>query len=157
MNGGDNDAAILVVELASEHSGSGVGVGCALLEAVILLHSLIVEVFAIDHKEHLVDFLHARCQASRLERSERFSRTGGVPNVATALTLAPIALVACGAYALNDALRSGNLVRAHHHQHFLGGEHAVFGEHIQQRVLGEKRLCEVDEVAYGLIVEQCPV
>ena len=50
LYGGDDDAALAVVQLLFQFLGRGVAVGSALLESVVLLHRLVVEVFSIHHK-----------------------------------------------------------------------------------------------------------
>ena len=44
-----------VFELPLEYRGRGVRVGRTLLEPVVLPHGLVVEVFAVDDEQHLVD------------------------------------------------------------------------------------------------------
>jgi len=51
----DNDLCARILELLLEDASRGVRVRGALLEAVVLTHRLVVEVLAIDHKQHLVD------------------------------------------------------------------------------------------------------
>ena len=67
LNGGDDDVAIVVLHLPLQHAGRGVRVGAVSLEVVVLLHRLVVQVFPIDHEEHLLDFWHLRGQLCRLE------------------------------------------------------------------------------------------
>ena len=53
LYGGDDDAALAVVQLLFQFLGRGVAVGSALLESVVLLHRLVVEVFSIHHEQYL--------------------------------------------------------------------------------------------------------
>ena len=55
LDGGNDDMSFRVFQLAFQNRGAGVGVCRSLLEAVILLHSLIVQVLAVYHKQYLVD------------------------------------------------------------------------------------------------------
>ena len=55
LNGGNDDFALGVVDLFLQLLGRGVAVGCALLEAVIFLHRLVVQILAVNHKQHFVD------------------------------------------------------------------------------------------------------
>ena len=54
LYGGDDYAATWVVQLALEYGRIGIAVGGILLEVVILLHRLVVQILAVDHKEHLL-------------------------------------------------------------------------------------------------------
>ena len=67
LNGGYDDMALAIVELAMQHAYVGVGVGTILLEIVVLLHGLIVEVFAVDDEEHFINFGHTRGELRRFE------------------------------------------------------------------------------------------
>ena len=57
LNGGDDDSGIRVIELLFKHRSRSVGVGRAFLKAVILFHRLIVEIFAVNYKQHLVNLI----------------------------------------------------------------------------------------------------
>ena len=57
-------------------------VGRTLLESVVLAHGLVVEVFAVDDEQHLVDVGELGCELRGLEARERLARAGGVPDVA---------------------------------------------------------------------------
>jgi hypothetical protein len=64
--------AVGVLQLLLElDARRGVGVGRALLEAVVLLHRLVVEVLAVDDEEHLVDRGHRRRELCGLEARQR--------------------------------------------------------------------------------------
>ena len=47
---------------------------------------------------------------------------------------------------VQDPLRRRDLIRPHDHQHILGGEDAVFGQDIQDRVPGKEGSGEVDKI-----------
>ena len=55
LDGGNDDMSFQVFQLAFQNRGAGVGVCCALLKAVILFHSLVVQILAVYHKQYLVD------------------------------------------------------------------------------------------------------
>jgi hypothetical protein len=65
-----------------QHRRGGVGVGRALLEAVVLAHGLVVQVLAVDDEQHLVDARQAARQLRGLEAGQRLAAAGGVPDVA---------------------------------------------------------------------------
>ena len=50
LDGGNDDMCFRVFQLAFQNRGAGVGVCCTLLEAVILLHGLVVQVLAVYHE-----------------------------------------------------------------------------------------------------------
>ena len=55
LDGGNDDMSFRGFQLAFQNRGTGVGVCRSLLEAVILFHSLVVQILAVYHKQHLVD------------------------------------------------------------------------------------------------------
>ena len=55
---GNDDVAIVSLQLVQQHTGRAVRVGTVLFEVVILLHGLIVQILSIYHKQHLVDAFH---------------------------------------------------------------------------------------------------
>ena len=55
LDGGNDDMCFRVFQLAFQNRGASVGVCRSLLEAVIFLHSLVVQILAVYHKQHLVD------------------------------------------------------------------------------------------------------
>ena len=60
---------------------------------VILFHSLVVQVLAVYHKQHLVDIGQLRCQPCRFEGSQRLTGASSVPDVAAALDAAILFVV----------------------------------------------------------------
>ena len=117
LDGGNDDMSFRVFQLAFQNRGAGVGVCCALLEAVIFLHGLVVQVLAVYHKQHLVDVGQLRCQPCRFERSQRLAGAGGVPDVAAAFDAAILFVVVGDLDAVQNPLRCRDLVWTHHHQH----------------------------------------
>ena len=117
LDGGNDDMGFRVFQLAFQNRGAGVGVCCALLEAVILLHSLVVQVLAVYHKQHLVDVGQLRCQPRRLEGGQRLAGASGVPDVAAALDAAILFVVVGDLDTVQYPLGCRDLIWAHHHQH----------------------------------------
>ena len=93
LDGGNDDMRFRVFQLAFQNRGAGVGVCRSLLEAVILFHSLVVQVLAVYHKQHLVDIGQLRCQPCRFEGSQRLTGASSVPDVAAALDAAILFVV----------------------------------------------------------------
>jgi hypothetical protein len=60
-------------------------------------------------------------------------------------------VVGRGLDAPQDLLGRGDLVRPHDQEHPVRGQHAVAGQDIEQRVLGEEGLREADEVGDGRV------
>ena len=117
LDGGNDDMCFRVFQLAFQDRGAGVGVCRSLLEAVILFHSLVVQVLAVYHKQHLVDVGQLRCQPCRFEGSQRLAGTCGVPDVAATLDTAILFVVVGDLDAVQYPLGCRDLVRSHHHQH----------------------------------------
>ena len=92
LDGGDNNAVwvraalfVPVFKLALKHGGGAAAVGRALFEAVVFLHGLVVQVFAVYHKQHLVNARQRAGKLRRFERGQGFAAAGGVPYVAACL------------------------------------------------------------------------
>ena len=117
LDGGNDDMCFRVFQLTFQNRGAGVGVCCALLEAVIFLHGLVVQVLAVYHKQHLVDVGQLRCQPCRFEGSQRLAGASGVPDVAAALDAAILFVVVGDLDAVQYPLGCRDLIWAHHHQH----------------------------------------
>ena len=117
LDRGNDDMRFRVFQLAFQNRGAGVGVCCTLLEAVILFHSLVVQVLAVYHKQHLVDVGQLRCQPCRFEGSQRLAGASGVPDVAAALDSAILFVVVGDLDAVQYPLGCRDLIWAHHHQH----------------------------------------
>ena len=117
LDGGNDDMRFRVFQLAFQYCGAGVGVCCALLEAVILLHGLVVQVLAVYHEQYLVDIGQLRCQPCRFERSQRLAGASGVPDVTAAFDAAILFVVVGDLDAVQNPLGCRDLIWAHHHQH----------------------------------------
>ena len=55
LNGSDDDTAVRIFELSFQNRSRGIAVGGTLFKTVILTHRLIVKVFTVNDKQHLVD------------------------------------------------------------------------------------------------------
>ena len=71
----------------------GVAVGRAFLEAVVLLHGLVIQILAVYHKQHLVDIVQFGGKLRRLKGSQRFAAARGVPDIAAACNRAELFIV----------------------------------------------------------------
>ena len=83
LDGGDDDFCVWVFKLFGEYSGAGVAVCRPFFKLVILAHGLIIEVFSVHHKQHLVDMRQPACQLCCFKAGQRFARACGVPDVTT--------------------------------------------------------------------------
>ena len=117
LDGGNDDMRFRVFQLAFQNRGAGVGVCRSLLEAVILFHSLVVQILAVYHKQHLVDVGQLRCQPRRFEGGQRLAGASGVPDVAATLDGAILFVVVGDLDAVQYPLGCRDLIWAHHHQH----------------------------------------
>ena len=89
LNGRDDDFILMiaaffisVLKLPLQYPCGSVAVGRAFFKAVIFFHGLIVQVFSIDHEQNLVHIGKCGCKLCGLERSQRFSASCGMPNIA---------------------------------------------------------------------------
>lgn len=55
LNGSDDDTAVRIFELSFQNRSRGIAVCGTLFKTVILTHRLIVKVFTVNDKQHLVD------------------------------------------------------------------------------------------------------
>lgn len=84
LNRGNDDFIFLVVaglvfvlQLPLKNSGGAVPVGGPFFKTVVFLHRLVVEVFPVDHEDHLVDRGDFRSEDRRLKRRERLAASCG--------------------------------------------------------------------------------
>ena len=121
----DDDPRIGVFHLPLQNGGAGVTVRRTFFKAVVFLHRLIIQVFAVYDEQHLVDIRQLRRQLCGLERRERLAASRRVPDVAARLDAA-VLLVGCGDFnAIENSLRCRDLIRAHNEQQIFRREHAV--------------------------------
>ena len=121
----DDDPRVRVFHLPLQNGGAGVTVRRALFKAVVFLHRLIIQVFAVYDEQHLVDIRQLRRQLRGLERRERLAASRRVPDVAARLDAA-VLLVGCGDFdAIENSLCRRDLIRAHDEQQIFRREHAV--------------------------------
>ena len=156
LNGGDDDPRVVVFELLFEDRGGGVGVCRTLFKAVIFLHCLIVKVFSIDNKQHLVDIRHRGSEPRGFKARQRLARACCVPDISTARCGSVFLVVSRDLDPVQNPLGGGYLIRAHDHQHFLTGKNAVPRQYVEKGMLGEKRLCKVDKVGDNAVVRVRP-
>ena len=83
-----------VLKLPLQYPCGSVAVGRAFFKAVIFLHGLIVQVFSIDHKQNLIHIRKCGCKLCGLERSQRFSASCGMPNIAACVNRSGLFVVA---------------------------------------------------------------
>ncbi len=157
LDGGDDDAALGVENLATQDVAVRVGVGATLLEAVVLLHGLVVEVLAIDDEEHLLDAIDVLGELCGLERGERLARACGVPDEAACADGALPMVVEGGLDAQQDLLGGSNLIGTHHKELLVGVEDAVAREDAQDGMLGKEGLREVGEFGQEVVLLVAPV
>ena len=147
---------VAACQLSAQDVGAGVAVGSTFLEAVILFHRLVVQVFAVDDKDHLVDEVELCGQPCRLEGGQRLARARGVPDISARLEAAFPMIVVGDDDAVDDLLRSADLIRAHDHQQLFAGEDTVFGDDVEEGVLGKEGLGEIHQVGDGHVLLVSP-
>ena len=89
LDGGDDDFVVVLLQVAFESCGAVRAVDAVGRETLVLLHRLVVEVFAVDHKEYLVDEIQLGSQSRRFETGQSFARASGVPDEPTTFGFAP--------------------------------------------------------------------
>ena len=157
LNGRNDDMAILVLKLLFQDCRAGVGVCRTLFKAVVFLHGLIVEVFAVHDKQNLVYIWQCRSKPRGLERGQRFAAPRGVPDVAAARDAAELLIIVCNFDAVENPLGCRNLIRAHDEKQIFGGENAIARQDVENCMTGEKGLGKVDEVGNDAVVRVRPI
>ena len=156
LNGRDDDLRRRVFQLTFQNRRTRIAVGCPSLKLVILAHRLVVEVLAVDHKQHLVDVRQFARQLCRFERRKSFAAARRMPNIPAAF-YRTIAFVTVGHVDfIQDAFRRYNLIGTHDEQHPVGGKYAVPGQQIEQRMLGEECAAETHQIGNRPVVGICP-
>ena len=157
LNGRNDDMAVLVLKLLFQDRRAGVGVCRPLFKAVVFLHGLIVEVFAVHDKQNLVYIGQCRGKSCGFEGGQRFAAPRGVPDVTAACDAAELLIIVCNFDAVENPLGCRNLIRAHDEKQILGGENAIARQNIENRMAGEKGLGKVDEVGNNAVVRVRPI
>ena len=148
---------IVILQLLQQNARRTVAIGAVRLEVVILLHGLIVQILTVYHEEHLLDVLHPRGQLCRLKRCQRLARASGMPDIAACPDGALPLIIDGSLNPLQNLLRSGYLIGAHHEQLLLHVEYAVFRQDVQDSVLGEEGGSEISEVCQQVVLLIRPV
>lgn len=163
MNGGDDDLvfmgiapAVLILQLPLQYGGGGVAVGRTLFKAVVFLHGLIIQVLAVYHKENLLDVGQPGSNLRRFKGGQGLAAAGGMPDISATRNGSIGFVVVRNLQPAQNAFCCGNLVGAHDQQHVFRRENTVPGQKIQQRVLGEKGLCKINQIRDDTILRIRP-
>ena len=127
LYGGNDYVDIIILQLSQKYLRWAVTISAILLKIIILLHCLVIQVFAVYNEDYLLYTFHPWSKLSCLERCERFTRTSGMPDISTRLDCALPTHIHCSLYALQNFLGSGNLIRTHYQQLLIYIKHAVLG------------------------------
>ena len=73
LYGSDDNFTLAAGYLLLQYCCRSISVSSTFLESVILSHGLIVQIFSIHHKHHLLDIWQLGCKLCSLERSQRLS------------------------------------------------------------------------------------
>ena len=119
MNGGNDDFGVGVLQLLFQNGGGGVGVGRALLKAVVLLHGLVVQVLPVYYKQHFIYVGQQGSQPGGFEACEGLAGAGSVPDVPAACDRAIFLIIVRNLNAVQNPFGGGNLIGAHDHEHLL--------------------------------------
>ena len=126
-------------------------------ETFVFLDGLVVEVLAVHDEQHLVDAIHVAGELRRLETCQRLAAACGMPHVSTRLGRAEsLRIVFADENAVENAFGGRDLVRAHHQQVMLGGEHAISRQDIEQCMPGEEGSGETRQVGDDVVAPVGP-
>ena len=93
LNGGDNDFGCGIFQLTLQDCRALVSIGGAFFKAVVFLDGLVVQIFPVYHKQHLVNIRQSGGQLGGIEGGQGFAAAGGVPDVAAGLQRAHLFVV----------------------------------------------------------------
>ena len=79
-----------------------------------------------------------------------------MPDVTAACDRTVFLVVVGDLDAVQNALRGSDLVGTHDHQHIFRCEYTVFGQHVQEGVLGKEGARKVDQVGNHFVIRICP-
>ena len=119
LDGRDNDMGIRIFQLALQDHSAGIAVGSTLLEAVIFLHGLVIQIFAVYYKENLIDIGKLRGLPGCLKGCQGLAGAGRVPDIPAASHGAVFLIIVGDFDPVHDPLGRRDLIRPHDHQHVL--------------------------------------
>ena len=116
LNGRDNDLRIRITQLLRQNPRTSITIRRTFLKLVILFHRLVVEVFTVNHKKHLVNIVQFTCQLSRLKTSQCFAAARGMPHITASLNSTELFIICSNLDTIQNTLSCYNLIRTHHQQ-----------------------------------------
>ena len=84
---------VRIFQLLLQNRRTGIAIGRAFFKLVVFSHGLIVQVFAVNHKHHLIYIRQLTHELGGFETGQSFSRSGRVPNISTRLNRAEFLIV----------------------------------------------------------------
>ena len=157
LNGRYDNSGSAVLKLSLQNSGTLVSVGSTFLKAVIFLNGLVVQILAVNHEQDLFDIRKPCRKLGSLKGSQGLTASCGVPNISSGFDCSCFLVVGGHLNSVQDTLGCHNLIGSHDKQQFLGCEHTVFCQDIQNGVLRKESLCEVHKICNNLVVSVCPI
>ena len=163
LDGGDNDFVlvkaaffVLILQLSLQNFRRSIAVGRTFLKTIVLLHGLIVQIFSIHHKQHLVHIRQGRGKLCCFERSQCLAASCSVPDITAGINSTCFSVVGGNFDAVQNPLCGGNLIGAHNHQDFFGGKDTILCQHIQNGVFRKECFSKVDQIPNDFIFPISP-
>jgi len=151
LNGSDDNAGLSVFQLSFQYRSTGIAIGRTFFKLVVFPHGLIIKVFAVHNKKHLVDRRQFTCELGGFETRQSLARAGGMPNVTARRYGSEFFIVRAHLNPVQYSFRCHNLIRAHYQKLFVSREHAVAGEDIKKNMFGKKGLGKIDKISNRFI------
>ena len=134
LNGGNDNSIIFFQDVSFQFCRAYRPVYAVGRKLIILFHRLVIKVFTVYHKKHLIYKVELRGKASSLKASKRLTAPRCVPHIPPAFGLAPLLGLVRTFNLPYQPFGSGNLIRAHNQQRIGNVEHRVSKQHLHQGV-----------------------
>ena len=134
LNGGNDNAVVFFQDVSFQFGRAYRSVYAVGRKLIILSHRLVVKIFAVYHKKHLIYKVEFCGKSCSLKASKCLTAPRCVPHIAPAFGLAPQLGLIRACNLPYQPFGSSNLIRAHNQQRVVNVEHRVSKQHLHQGV-----------------------
>ena len=157
LNGRYDNSGSAVLKLSLQNCCTLVSVGSTFLKAIIFLDGLVVQVLTVNHKQNLFDIWQVSSKLGSLKGCQGLTASCGVPDISSGFDCSCFLVIGGYFNPVQNTLGCHNLIRSHNKQQFLGCEHTIFCQDIQNGMFRKESLCEVHKVCNNLVISVCPI
>ena len=145
-----------ILQLPRQNHSTGIAVSSALLKPVVLFHSLIIQIFSVNHEKDFINIGELRRLSGCFEGCKRLAGAGSVPDISATGNSSIFLIVVGNLNTVQNTFRSCNLIRTHDHQHIFRSENTVFDQYIQNCMPRKKCLCKINQIRNHTILSIRP-